>query len=241
MLLALFAAALMAFPAHLQAQENPPAKQESRKDAGPASVADLSLDQVVEKLQENYEKIKTYRADFSQELFSTAQGRVVTRGEGAVVYKKPGMMKWEYTLPEEHVYIIKGDTIWDYSPEDSEAYVLPVGDALYKSFLLGLGDISADFEISFHAGRKKDRQGRFQLDLVPREKKARETIGTITIKVSPEDFLVRETQLVDPLGNRNTIRFKNMKMNPEVNKEEFEFQPPPGTEVIKEFERTPPE
>lgn len=198
-----------------------------------AKTDNLSLAQVIEKLQSNYQEINTYSAEFEQEIYSTAQGRVMTRGKGTASYKKPGKMVWRYREPEEHIYVTDGDTIWDYSPAEKEAYVLSVKDALYKSFLLGLGQIKKDFEVSFHAGRSKDKQGFYQLDLVPRNRAEREAIGTITIYVDGSDFLVRKTQMMDALGNRNRIRFKDMKINPEIPDSLFKFEPPPGVKVIE--------
>ncbi len=199
----------------------------------PSPTEGLPLDEVIGKLQGNYEKVDSYKAKFDQELFSVSQGKVVTRGAGEVMYKKPGRMVWRYTEPEEHLYVTDGETIWDYSPADKEAYLLKVEDALYKSFLLGLGEIREDFEVSFRAGRRMNSQGRYQLALVPKSRAERESLGTVTLYVSPDDFMVKETELVDALGNRNRIRFKDMEMNPEIADEVFEWKPPKGTKVIK--------
>jgi len=199
----------------------------------------LALDDVIGRLQENYKKINTYQAEFEQEIYSMTQGRVMTRGKGTAFYKKPGKMVWRYQEPEEHLYLTSGNTIWDYSPVDKEAYVLPIKDALYKSFILGLGEIKKDFEVSFHAGRRKSKDGLYQLDLVPGNRAEREAIGTITIYVDPKYFMVRKTEMVDALGNRNRIRFFDIKVNPDLSDTLFKFEPPPGVEVIHAQELAP--
>jgi outer membrane lipoprotein carrier protein len=218
-----------------RAQEATPEKEKPEL----AAPADLSLDEVILKLQENYQAINTYRTGFDQELYSMTQGRVITRGAGEVIYKKPGKMVWTYREPDEHLYITRGNTIWDYSPKDKEVYVLSIKDALYKSFLLGLGDLKKDFEVSFHAGRKMNPEGLYQLDLVPRSKAEREAIGAITIYVDPADFLVKRTEMEDALGNRNKIRFKDMKKNPELADKLFKFEPPTGVKVIRAEDAVP--
>jgi len=200
------------------------------------STAELNLDQVIEKLQENYGKIDTYQAEFKQQLSSTVQGKVISKGSGTVFYKKPGKMLWRYTAPEDHIFLTDGNTIWDYSPVDKEAYVLPVSDRVYKSFLLGLGDIRKDFEVSFHSGRKKNKDGQYQLDLVPRSQVERETLGTITLYVDPESFMVKSTEMVDAFGNRNVMRFSDMELNVPLDDSVFKFEPPPGTQVIRSEE-----
>jgi len=214
--------------------ESPP--QEAQGGTGAAEAptgGDLSLDQVVDRLQKNYEKVNSYQAGFDQELYSMTQGRVVSRGSGLVIYKKPGRMVWRYREPEEHLYITSGSTIWDYSPVEKEAYLIPMKEALYKSFLLGLGNVRDEFEASFHAGRKKNADGLYQVELVPRDKAERDSLGAITLYVDPDDFLVRSTEMIDALGNRNRITFKDLKTNPELPDSLFVFEPPPGVSVIR--------
>ena len=193
----------------------------------------LTLDQVRAKLEENYKSINTLSANFEQELWSATQGRVISKGEGSVAYKKPGHMVWKYVKPEEHLYLTDGDTIWDYAPVDKEATVYQVKESLYKSFLLGISDLKKDFEIAFHSGRAMNQAGLYQLDLTPRDPLERETIGRITIYLDPATFLISETETIDALGNRNVIRFKDLVKNPALPDEAFKFTPPKGVRVIK--------
>ena len=60
----------------------------------------LTLDEVSAKLQLNYQDIHTYETRFDQEIYSVAQGRVMTKGAGVASYKKPGKMVWRYNEPE---------------------------------------------------------------------------------------------------------------------------------------------
>lgn len=205
----------------------------------PAEAADLSLEQVIGKLQDNYAAIKSYQAEFDQEIYSMTQGRVISKNQGSIIYKKPSRMVWYYQTPEEHLYVTSGDTIWDYSPEDKEVYVLPVKDALYKSFILGLGDLKKEFEISFHSGKKRNSQGYYQLDLIPKDKAERESLGIIMMLVDPSSFLVLTTEIVDALGNRNRITFREIVKNPELDDSKFKFVAPPGVKVIRADEAVP--
>jgi outer membrane lipoprotein carrier protein len=218
---------IISFPIMVLAQDTSP------PPANAPSTEILTLDQVIAKVQANYASIVTYSTDFEQELLSLSQGRVISKGAGTVIYKKPSHMVWTYRTPEEHLYITDGNTIWDYAPADKEAYILPMKDALYKSFLLGLGDLKKEFEVSFHSGAAKNQDGLYQLDLVPRDQAERDALGTITLYVDPKDFTVRITEMTDALANQNRITFKNIKLNPELDAKLFHFTPPPGVKVIK--------
>ena len=207
--------------------------QEGKGPAKGSSSPVLSLEEVIARVQQNYEKIQTYQVEFEQEIFSMSQKRVISRGKGTVIYKKPGKMVWRYELPEEHYYIVNGDTIYDYTPAEKKAYVLSLQEAVYKSFLLGLGDLKKDFEISFHGGKPLTESGLYQLDLVPRNQADREAIGVLTLYLDPrQDFMVTFTQMVDPLENYNRMKYKNLKINLPLDDKLFQFKPPPGVKII---------
>jgi outer membrane lipoprotein carrier protein len=197
----------------------------------------LSLDEVVSRVQRNYNNITTYQAEFSQQITSTSIDRKISQGKGRVVYKKPGKMYWHYSEPEEHYYITDGSTLWDYLPEEKQVVIMGISQVLTqkipRAFLFGMGELKKDFEISFHSGRITDSAGNYWLDLIPKDEKERQTMGRIQFRVDPEKFMVREAELLDPLANKNHLAFKGIQVNKKVNDNLFSFQVPEGVEVIK--------
>ncbi len=206
------------------AQEEPAAETE------PVS---LPLEQVIAKMQENYNTAETYQAQFSQELVSSNFSRVISKGQGTVAFKKPGKMRWHYIEPQEHFYISDAKTLWDFAPLDKQVYIMDMEQVMYKSFLFGMGDLTAEFEIAFHAGRVKDAGGRYSLDLVPKDEATRQMLGTVTVAVDPETFLVKEAQMTDALGNRNKLVFNEVQVNQKIEDKEFTFKVPEGVEIIR--------
>ena len=45
---------------------------------------------------------------------------------------------------------------------------------------------------------------------------------------------LRAMELVDHFGQTTRLRFLNLKRNPKVDKSEFRFEPPKGTDVLGE-------
>lgn len=197
----------------------------------------LSLEEVVARLQNNYNKVNSYSARFSQEVTSTSFDRTISKGKGEVIFLKPGKMYWRYSEPEEHLYITDGETLWDYLPEEKQVTVLKVSSVikqnLPRAFLFGMGELKEQFEISFHSGRITDAEGNYWLELVPKKDEEREALGTIQLWVDPKDFIVKDTELLDSLGNRNRLSFTEIKMNPKVDENIFTFKPPKNVEVIE--------
>ena len=206
----------------------------------------LPLEEVVSRLQKNYDKIDTYQAEFSQEVSSTSFGRTISQGRGRVTFQKPGKMCWQYSEPEEHHYITDGKTLWDYLPGEKQVVIMEISEvfkqAIPRAFLFGMGSLNEQFEISFHSGRIVDSAGNYWLDLVPKEEKDRQVLGRIQFRVDPKEFMVREAELLDALGNKNHLVFKDIQVNRKVDEKIFSFEAPEGVEVIKplELESAPP-
>lgn len=203
----------------------------------------LSVADVVAKLQANYERITSYQANFSQQLRSSSFDRIVSEGKGNLYFKKPGKMCWHYNEPEEHFYITDGDIFWDYLPSEKQVLKIKLSEALItnipRSFLFGMGKLDKEFEISFHSKKEKELEEVYHLDLVPKDKSAREVFGTLELWVDAKDFLVREAKLTDPLGNINKLTFSEIKLNPKLDDKIFSFQPPQGVEVITSTKESP--
>ncbi len=201
------------------------------------SAKPLPLEDVISRIQRNYDKINTYQAQFTQEVSSTSFNRTISQGKGEVIYQKPGKMFWHYSEPEEHLYITDGKTLWDYLPAEKQVVVMEISEALRQSlpraFLFGMGKLKDQFEISFHSGRITDAEGNYWLDLVPKDETERQTLGTIQFRVDPKEFLVRQAELLDALGNRNNLVFKGIRVNQKVDEKIFSFQVPQGVELIQ--------
>jgi hypothetical protein len=85
--------------------------------------------QVVQKLETNFEGIKSYQARFEQEVKSEQFGRSLTKGSGELFYVKPGKMVWHYNQPEEHWYITNGQIFWDYLPSMKQVMEITLDQA----------------------------------------------------------------------------------------------------------------
>jgi len=197
--------------------------------------ANLSLDQVVDKLQANYDQARTYSAAFRQEIVSPSFGQAISSGKGEILYQKPGKMVWRYREPEAHVYLLSGNTLWDYYPDQKRAIHLSLDQALIenvpKSFLFGMGKLRAQFELSFHAGRPAEDDGSIKLDLVPKSEQARSALGTLVFTIAPKTFLVQEVEMTDSLGNLNHLWFDQIKLNASLDPRQFVWNPPKNVKV----------
>jgi outer membrane lipoprotein carrier protein len=204
--------------------------------AAPAWGADLlSLDEVVQKIQDTYEQTGQVKAHFTQALTLKAMQKTQLE-EGTFYFKKPKRMRWVYTKPAAKELVINPEKAWLYVPADKIAYVQDA-ESLFKStvsvrFLAGIGKLKDDFRISFAGDKKVDKAGNYLLDLVP--VKPEEGVKKLQVAVNRESFQIVKVVLFDPYGNVTTLAFSGLELNRDLPDSLFTFKPPAGVDVMKQ-------
>jgi outer membrane lipoprotein carrier protein len=182
-------------------------------------------------LQQKYDRVKDFTADFSH----TYEGGVLKRKtteQGTVAVKKPGMMRWEYRVPEKKTFVSDGHTIYSYIPADKQAIVsdAPREDEATTAvlFLAGKGNLLRDFDVTFADAPAADRVA---LRLNPRQKQR--DYDWLVITVDRASMQIRALTAADQQGGRSTFQFTNYKENTGLADNVFVFKIPKGTDVIK--------
>lgn len=200
--------------------------------AGGAGQA-LTPDAVVARVQSRYERTARLQARFRQETRVPGFDQVQT-GEGQVWILKPGMMRWDYTKPERQTIIANGDTLWIYLPEDRQA----IRDHLNHSlgtrtpalFLAGEARLTDLFTVAGMSGQGPGEGGLLQLELTPKGETLPYT--QVSLGVDPGSYLVRLVRVIDAAGNMTAMWFSDIDTEAAVAPSLFQFQVPPGVEVM---------
>jgi outer membrane lipoprotein carrier protein len=182
-------------------------------------------------LQRRYDAVRDFSASFTQ-IYEGAVLRRKAKEGGTVYIKKPGMMRWDYTLPEKKLFISDGRTMFMYFPADRQVMKSPVPESDEATsailFLMGRGDIVRDFTVRF--GEERGDDSMYVLRLDPRTRQAE--YDWLQVKADRATLQIRELSWGDAQGGRNTISFSNFKENAGLTDKMFEFSIPRGTEVI---------
>lgn len=197
-----------------------------------AEPADISA--VVTSIQKSYEKIKDFKASFTQEI-TLKTLKKTNREEGTVYFKNPKRMLWVYTKPKEKKLIINPKQAWLYVPEDKVAYVQS-SDAIFNSrivirFLAGLGKITDDFQARFFQPAARDSSGNYLIVLSPKGEDI--GVGDLYLTVDKDSYLILKCRFADDYGNITQISFRNIELNKNISDGIFNFKPPEGVEVMK--------
>jgi len=185
------------------------------------------------EIQYRYERTDDFEASFIQEYIGKGI-RQSNRGEGKVYFKKKGMMRWDYTVPNQK-FVTDGHTLWYYQPEEKQVLVSDVSSILKErtplAFLAGEGNLSRDFNFLNLNESVSDKEESYVIELAPKEPMG--TLSKLVLTVDKKTHTVLQADVFDGLGNLTRIRFINIKTNVGISPSFFQFTTPPGTEVIK--------
>jgi outer membrane lipoprotein carrier protein len=189
--------------------------------------------EVLNEIQNRYEKTNDYESNFIQEYIGKVM-RQPNRGEGKVYFKKKGMMRWDYTVPNQKL-ISDGHTLWYYQPEEKQVLVSDVSSVLKErtplAFLAGEGNLSRDFNLLNLNESTSQKEDNYVVELSPKEPLA--TLSKLILTVDKKTYTVLQADVFDGLGNVTRTRFIDIKTNAGLSNSFFQFTIPPGTEVIK--------
>lgn len=199
----------------------------------PAFGAQSEIDRCVKKLEKQYEAMKDFHADFQQETRLASINRV-EKGSGAIWFKKPGKMLWEYTAPQAQKIILDGKNLWLYLPEDRQVMknnFTTIPQHIVVDLFRGKVVIQEKFKVSLVQQEPKSSTGEISLELVPRVFDP--TVKKLTLWVDAEKFYILRTCLEDDFGTRTMLTFSNIAIDKNIPDATFAFTPPPGVEVFE--------
>jgi len=191
----------------------------------------LPLDEIVAKVQEQYEIHGDFKANFIQESLVKSLGKKQV-AEGVVYFKKPGKMRWNYQKPVKQEIISDGKNLWNYRPEDKQVLVSPVTSAFQakapSTFLAGIGNLRKDFQAQW--AKEPSPQENYSLELTPRETQG--SLEKLFLLVDRESFKILQARIQDVMGNVTQISFSRVQFDNHLSDSLFTFSPPQGVEVF---------
>jgi outer membrane lipoprotein carrier protein len=201
-----------------------------------AGQARQSPDALAMALQQRYQAVRDFKADFVQ-TYRGGVLRTETQERGTVSVKKPGLMRWIYTSPERKEFVSDGVKMYSYVPEDRQVLVssVPADDQASTPvlFLTGKGDFVRDFT----AAIVKDAAvpGTVALKLTPRRNEP--DYEYLILSLDPGTLQIRALTTRDHQGGESTLKFENLQENKGISDKDFEFRIPRGVDVITDGPR----
>jgi outer membrane lipoprotein carrier protein len=191
-----------------------------------------SVGDIVRKVQARYDAVGDFEGQFTQ----TYEGGVLkakTLERGTVVIKRPGKMRWVYTVPERKEFVSDGAKVYAYFPLDRQVMVSPAptgSDTTPALFLTGRANLVRDFEAAPFAVPGAPT-GLLGVKLVAR--RADPDFEWLAIAVDPVSYQILHLVAQDRQGGRSIFGFSNLKENRRPPDSTFVFRVPKGVDVIE--------
>lgn len=191
-------------------------------------------------VQRFYDQTRDVSADFFQTYANKLYKRT-DRSKGHVVFKKPGMMRWDYAEPNGKVIVSNGKKLLVYEPgedgEKGQVVEQRINDAQLPqalSFLMGDGKLADSFTFRLLDAKREGYASGDVVELSPKQPTPHyERILFYVERSASLRGLVRRVVIIDASGNRNRFDFSALKFNTGVAAKHFEWTPPPGTRHVQ--------
>jgi outer membrane lipoprotein carrier protein len=183
-------------------------------------------------VQQRYDATTDFTADVLQEMTIASLGKTLS-ARGTVAFRRPGKLRWHVGDASGQTIVADGTTLWVYQPEEQQVLKAPF-QAAFKastpiSFLLGVGRIADDFDVTVDDAKHDD--GLSWMKLVPRQGDG--TLGWLRLGVAPTTFDITAAEIHDQLGNTTTLTFTNLKRGVGLEDTIFQFEVPDGVDVVE--------
>ncbi len=195
---------------------------------------------VAQAVQAFYDQTLDVSATFHQTYVNKLYKRT-DRSAGRVVFKKPGMMRWDYEKPSGKVIASSGKSLTVFEPgedgEPGQVIEQTIAQAQLPqalAFLMGTGKLEDDFTFRLLDASTEGFTTGDVLELRPKTPTPHfDRILFYVERAAAVRGLVRRLLIVDSSGNRNRFDFTGLKFNGKVDASSFKFAPPKGTRRVQ--------
>jgi outer membrane lipoprotein carrier protein len=196
---------------------------------GAGSGALATANDVVDNVQKFYANIKQVTAQFRQAVTNETFGSTKT-SDGTVWIMKPGKMRWDYLekkktkVEVKKSFISNGTSLYVVEHDNMQVVQKNLTNDLMPvavSFLYGKGDLKTEFSAELDKSNKYGAKGEVVLKLTPKKPSAQ--YKNLILVVSPDNYRVTQSIIIDSSNNVNHFRFFAPDFEKPIKDTWFEF------------------
>jgi outer membrane lipoprotein carrier protein len=193
-----------------------------------AASAAVDITSALKNVEKRYNGIETLQVNFTEVYRAPGRGR---RSESGVLFlHKPGRMRWEYTNPEGKLFLGDGKYFYLYTPDSGKVQKSAAKETADMraplAFLLGKIDFNRDFS------RFVSRPEGNDLWIAADPKSEDFPYQKVEFLVTPE-YQIQRVRVTGQDQSILDFTFQSEKVNPALDAKLFQFQLPPGAQMIE--------
>jgi outer membrane lipoprotein carrier protein len=188
------------------------------------------LDKILDGIEQRYAG-KGFSAKFFQESMLKAM-QISDTAEGSLTVKRPGKMRWQYTIPDNQTIVTDGSSLWIYRPADNQVMVGRAPDFFGQGkgagFLSDIRLLRKSFKITLEPAENKDY---YRLRLVPN--KPTPELAEIVLSVSQKTYQADQVTTYNAYGDETRIVLSEYQFNIDPDDALFTFEIPKGADIVQ--------
>jgi outer membrane lipoprotein carrier protein len=201
---------------------------------GTALAASPDVSSIAKRVDSHYNHLRSMRASFVE----TYQGAGIARREsGTLLLKQPGRMRWDYSSPQQKIFLSDGKSAYFYVPGDRQARKTSIKnlDDLRSPlrFLLGKTELQKEFR---NLQVIDSSNGVLVLEGVP--KGMEERVASLKLTID-QGSRIQGIEIKELDGSTTHFEFSQMIENEEISDAQFRFRTPEGVELIESNDLAP--
>jgi outer membrane lipoprotein carrier protein len=192
------------------------------------------LNSIIDGVDRSFARMNDYSSDFVQ-ISKDGLNRK-QESAGHVYLRRGGKARWEYTKPEEQLFVSDGKTVYFYVPADKqvnrEAAKNTFDDRMPLMFLLGRSNLRGEFTKFELLPDKPFLAGSKVIRMTPKRKT---DLKELIIEVDPQNHRILRLVLDHFDGRHSDFKFSNIRTNTGLQSSLFDFKVPSGVDVVEGF------
>src|SRR6478736_7008142 len=180
----------------------------------------------LDELHAFLEGTRTAQGAFRQVVVNR-DGRTTQTTSGTFAFARPGKFRWTYDKPFDQLIVGDGEKVWVYDRDLNQVIVRKLDAALGATpAALLAGDNALEKNFTLVAGG--DADGIEYVNATPKSAESQFT----RIRLGFVDNLPRRMELTDAFGQSTELTFSEVRRNPKLAGDAFQFTPPKGADVV---------
>ena len=153
------------------------------------------------------------KANFKQEKYLAILANKI-ESDGKIQFKKPNLLKWEYTVPYQYAIILNGKEIIINDQGKQNSFDIASSQSFKQINELIVNSVQGNildekqFNIQYLEGKSL-----YLAKLQPKEEQMKKFLKGIEVFFNKDDYTVSQIRLIEPEDDYTHISFQDMKLN----------------------------
>ena len=194
----------------------------------------LTASDFFKSVSDVYASIQDYEADTQ---ITVGNGGAM---RGRVSFKRPEMLRIDFSQPEGQTILFNGETLVIYLPGSSAILQQTVsGSGAAAATPEGLSLMRRYYTVAYESGQTpvplEEGSQEMVVNLILRRRSASEAFSKMLLSVDPSTHLIRRIVATTPAGQDFIFYFSNYNLNTRMSEQRFIYDPPSSANNYNNF------